>query len=334
MRHLVTTTSCADAVSWCLIGGLASACLLVGHATGFGVLNARTLLPGVGVAVLGGALAIGRLRADTRLVAGATAFLQMTLFTILGVVLSYLLAAQAGPLWDEQLAAADQRLGLNWPTLFDAANHLPVPLLAIGGFAYHSLVAQMVLCILVLAGTGRMERLRIMIAAAILSGVTTVVASGVLPAIGNLFDPDRYKTLWPSVAWLERTLVLGLRNGTVRQVDLSHLTGIVSFPSYHAALPLILAWGVRPVNRLRIPAMVWAGLTIAATPLFGGHYAVDVLAGMMLALASLVVASRLSSRHPDQVMLCSPFAGTRAVPAAGVHQIGSGGRNGAIHDVV
>ncbi len=44
---------------------------------------------------LGSELAIGRCTARTRLAAGATAFLQMTLFTLLGVLLAYALAANS-----------------------------------------------------------------------------------------------------------------------------------------------------------------------------------------------------------------------------------------------
>ena len=256
-------------------------------------------LPGLGVTLLAVALAIGRSQGNSRLVAGATAFLQMTCFTILSVALSYLLAARAGHLWDAELALADARLGLLWPAIFDAADRVPVVLLALSGMAYHSLVLQMVLCIVVLAATRRLERLRASIAAAVLSGVVTVLISGIMPALGNMFDPSHFNRLWPSVAWLDRDLVLALRDGSLRQVDLSHLTGIVSFPSYHSTLPVILVWALHPIAALRIPAAIWAALTIAATPLFGGHYAVDVLAGLLLAVVAITVTRRLTSEKPS-----------------------------------
>ncbi|WP_181814715.1 phosphatase PAP2 family protein [Sphingomonas aracearum] len=329
------TVSLADATSWIVIGGFALACLLLSHALGFGVLPARAMLPALGVAVLAGALALGRRRGDARLVAGATAFLQMTLFTILGVVLAYLLAARNGPLWDGWLAAADARLGLDWPAILAASDRLPAPLLLVGGVAYHSLVLQMVGCIVVLAGTGRSERLRTTVAAAILAGAVTILLSGLLPAVGNLFDPDRYRTLWPSVAWRDHPLILGLRTGAVRQVDLSHMTGIVSFPSYHAALPVILVWGLYPVARLRAPAAIWAGLTILATPLFGGHYVVDVLAGLLLAIGALAVAARLAAHVPAPNGLRSPaIRATRPARAIGPGCAGRTQGAEVVHDLV
>ncbi len=320
-------------MTWTLICGIATICMLLGQAQGFGVLLGRAVLPGIGLAVLVAGLVIGRRSGNARLTAGALAFLQMTLFTILGVVLTYLLAARAGPLWDAEFSAADARLGLVWPTVFAAADRMPAALLMLGGIAYHSLVLQMVVSIVLLAGAGRLQRLRTMVAAAILSGTVTVLISGVMPALGNLFDPLHYKALWPSVAWLDRDLVLRLRDGTLRQVDLSHMTGIVSFPSYHAALPVILVWGLRPFSRIRAPATVWAGLTIVATPLFGGHYAVDVLAGLVLAIGGLVVATRLPTTCPEG-MLQPKLCATPVPRTAGPRRIGSKDGVGVIHDLV
>ena len=106
----------------------------------------------------------------------------------------------------------------------------------------------------------------------------------------------------------------GLRDGAVRELDLSHMTGIVSFPSYHAALPVILFWGLYPVTRLRVPAAIWAGLTIVATPLFGGHYGVDVLAGLLLAMLALAVARRLAAKAPDLSGMHWPGRPARPMP--------------------
>ena len=153
--------------------------------------------------------------------------------------------------------------------------------------------------------------------------------------MGNLFDPDQYQALWPSVAWKDRDLLLGLRSGAHRVVDLSHMTGIVSFPSYHAALPLILAWGVYPVRSLRLPAAVWAGLTISAAPLFGGHYVVDIMAGLMLAAVALGVAAQVSrTGEAAQGMLLRERCDTRPPSLADLHRLGSKRRAGVVHDLV
>jgi len=290
----------SDAPAWAMLAAMALACLLACAGLHFGIRPDRALLPAAGLLALAAALAIGRATGRPRLAAGATAFLQMTLFTCLGVVLAYGLAARAGAPWDATLAAADRRLGFDWPATFRALDAHPVAVW-IGGVAYHSLVAQMIVAIVVLAACGQVDRLRLAVAAAIGSGFLTILISGLVPAGGNLFDPADYRHLWPSVAWADRALVAGLRDGTHRLLDMTQMTGIVSFPSFHATLPVILAWAQRGVARMRVVAPVWAAVTIVATPVFGGHYAVDVLAGLVLAVVAIAIAARLGVSMPRRI---------------------------------
>ena len=180
--------------------------------------------------------------------------------------------------------------------MFAAADRSPGALW-IGGLAYHSLTVQMIVCIVVLSATGSIDTLRVAVAAAILGGFVTIAISGALPAAGNMFDAAAYRHLWPSVAWIERDLIAGLRDGSWRTLDLTRVMGIVSFPSYHATLPVILAWAQRDVRGWRVAAAVWAGVTIVFTPLFGGHYGVDVLAGLAVALVAIAAAPYLVWRR-------------------------------------
>lgn len=311
----VTGVRTHDAVAWAVVAVMAGACVLACRGLGFTVALLPAMLTGAGLLCLTAAALYARLRTRPRLFAGAIAFLQMTLFTVLAVVLSYALAARAGPLWDDRLAAVDAWLGVDWTAIVRRADGWPA-LLWIGGVAYHSLVAQMIVCIVVLSACGQLDRLRIAVAAATLSGAVTIAISGVVPALGNLFDPAAYRHLWPSVAWQERGLVAGLRSGTARMLDLTRLSGIVSFPSYHATLPVILAWALRPVSGLRVAAPVWAAVTILATPLFGGHYAVDVLAGLVLALLAIALAPRLMRQARESAPKLKPgrFAMASAAP--------------------
>ena len=280
------------AASWWMIGAMSVVCLFLTADLGFRVRPASVLPLATGLILLIAGIVIGARTARPRLVLGATAFLQMTLFTVIGVVLAYALAARAGPLWDDTFTAWDRRLGFDWPATFAAADRSPI-LLWVGGLAYHSLTLQMIVAIVVLSATERADTLRTAAAAAILGGFATIAVSGVVPALGNVFDPASYHILWPSVAWIERDMILGLRDGSWRVIDLTQLMGIVSFPSYHATLPVILAWAQRDVRGWRFVAPTWAGVTIIATPVFGGHYGVDVIAGLAMAVVALAVAPAL-----------------------------------------
>ena len=293
-----------DRASWFVVVAMAGACALACRDLGFTVAIASAGPLAAGLLTLAAVALFAWRRNRPRLFAGAVGFLQMTLFTAFGLVLSYALAARGGPLWDHRLAAADGWLQLDWPGILGVADGWPM-MLWVGGIAYHSLVVQMIVCIVALSAAGQVDTLRIAVAAAIVSGAITIAISGVVPALGNLFDPGAYHHLWPSVAWQERELVIGLRRGSARVLDFSRLSGIVSFPSYHAALPVILAWAQRDLPILKVAAPIWASVTIVATPLFGGHYGVDVLAGLGLAMLTIAMAPYLAatrqSHRPGRV---------------------------------
>lgn len=283
-----------------LLAAMLGACLAFGWGKGFAIDWSRAALPVATVYGLSLARSILLARGQTRGAAAATAFLQMTVFTVSGVVLAYTIAAHPARLWDGPLGAADRALGVDWPVILEWLDRWPALILLLG-IAYHSLGAQMIVAILALGKGGRLHTLRITVAAAILAGFVTILVSAVVPAAGNLFDPRGYQHLWPSIAWSERALVAGLRDGSDRVLDLSALMGIVSFPSYHATLAALFIWCARDLPRLRWPLTVWAALTIVATPVFGGHYAVEVVAGLLLAPAALaavrLLQRRLSSGH-------------------------------------
>lgn len=303
-----------DHAAWGLIAIMATVCLLTAAGLAFRLDAATAIIPAGGVALLCAGSLAGRLRDQPRLAMGATAFLQMTVFTLIGVLLSYALAARAGPLWDGRFAAVDRAMGFDWPAIVRAADGSP-RLLWIGGLAYHSLTLQMIVCIVVLSAAGCAERLRRTVVAAILSGFVTILISGVTPAMGNVFDPAGYRHLWPSVAWTEQAMLAGLRDGSWRTIDLTRLMGIVTFPSYHATLPIILAWALRDRPWWRAIAPAWAAVTIVATPLFGGHYAIDVLAGAGLAVLGLAVTPWLLAPRGEEAAPPHAAAGGQAKAA-------------------
>ena len=282
-----------DRFIWLLIVGMLAAFLLISRRDPFTLIPSKAVLPSVGLATLAAASWIGHRWRLPRLKSASGAFLQMTAFTILGVVLAYAVAARGGTLWDARLAAADRVLGFDWAAIRVLLDRAP-PLVWLLGLAYHSLIVQMIVAIVVLSHAARAPILRVTVAAAVLSGFVTILASGLFPAMGNVFDPAGYRHLWPSVAWLEAGLIGGLRDGSIRVVDLGAMMGIVTFPSFHATLAAIFVWAFGQLPRLATPAQLWAASTIVATPVFGGHYAVDVIAGLALAPPAIILATRLA----------------------------------------
>jgi membrane-associated phospholipid phosphatase len=76
----------------------------------------------------------------------------------------------------------------------------------------------------------------------------------------------------------------------LRVLDLFHLNGVLTFPSFHAASAILYAWGAWPIRWLRPFSLLGNGAMLLSTPIGGGHFLVDVLAGIVVATAAIYAA--------------------------------------------
>ena len=236
-------------------------------------------------------LAIGRYRRDLRLRTTLHTAALLIAFQAAAATLSYLVTSTGAPLVDARLAAWDRALGFDWLAAHRAlqAHPLVTVLLQI---AYDSGMAQLVFVILFLGFTARpaplAEFMRLFIAATLI----VVVLSGLFPAAGAW----KYYDLGSAFDLSKLSHFEALRNGGLRDVSFSRMQGLISMPSLHAAMAVLLAHAMR--STVLFPMFLGLNLAmLAATPIDGGHYLVDVLAGVALALA-LVAASRRAARRP------------------------------------
>lgn len=90
-----------------------------------------------------------------------------------------------------------------------------------------------------------------------------------------------------------------LRETPAPILDLDHLPGLVTFPSFHTAMGVVLIYACRRRMVLLIPSLAINLSMIAATPLYGSHYLVDIIGGVAAALATIAIVRRLpSTRTP------------------------------------
>jgi membrane-associated phospholipid phosphatase len=162
---------------------------------------------------------------------------------------------------------------------------------------YLSLTVQMTAVVLLLGLTGRLPWLRVYMLAFIFAAVLTIALSALLPAEGVWLhyglkaDPAAMPvshTSWP--------VFLGLRDGSYRLLMAVGSEGIITFPSLHAALAVILIAAFWPVPVARWLSGVVNSIMLAATPIDGSHYLVDVLAGIVIAILCIVAARMLVAR--------------------------------------
>lgn len=227
-----------------------------------------------------------------------TTMSQIILFSILGLLLSYMVAARGGPLWDAELTRWDKGLGLDWLAYLHWINARPL-LGSLYHWSYVSLIPQLVILLMALAITGKERLLRRIACAAILSGLLSVLVSGYFPAASNFvylnLQPQDFPNLRPAAAYIHYADFTALRDGALTTLDVRTMQGIITFPSYHAALGAIFIWGFGKLGPWGWPGAFWALLMLAATPVDGAHYFVDVIAGIALALACVALSDRMIS---------------------------------------
>lgn len=292
LRHL-------DHLIWGLIAAVTAIVLASPLVSGFFIEWKTFAAPLLAVLALTGAACFyRRWRPDPRLASGLENTAQMIAFAAVGAPLSYLAAAVNLPLQDHLFAAADRAFGLDWRALLDWMNAFPVIHMVLRPI-YLSLTLQMTAAVLCLAFTGRLLWLRIYMLSFILAALVTIVLSALLPAAGAwpyyaLSTADSpHLTPVVSTSW---PVFYGLRDGSFRALTAIGSEGIISFPSLHAALAVILMIALWP-----IPVLCWAMLALnlamlAATPIDGSHYFCDVFAGVGIAVLCFFAASRIAKK--------------------------------------
>ena len=110
-----------------------------------------------------------------------------------------------------------------------------------------------------------------------------------------LASPDRLLALDARVIVHGLDVAALLRDGSLRTLDLFHINGVLTFPSFHAASAALYIWGLWPMRWLRPLNLLVNGAMIAATPIGGGHFLVDVLGGV--AVAASIYAARWSGAN-------------------------------------
>jgi hypothetical protein len=150
--------------------------------------------------------------------------------------------------------------------------------------------------VLLLVFAGKPQRLYAFISMMMVALAITSVTALFLPALGpyeffNLTQADH-----PHISLLtEAKMTAPIQ--WLRAADFSvpvppATVGLISFPSYHAATALIYIWAAWRVPYARWAVLILNAAMLAATPVQGSHYFVDVAAGIVIALGTIVVTRR------------------------------------------
>lgn len=210
-------------------------------------------------------------------------------------VLSYLLATLAFPLVDGRLARIDVLMGFDWPSVYAWVRARPV-VNGVFELAYASGLLQLVLVPMLAALLGRASYVREFFSNLLVSILLLLLVATLWPAAGAFFS---YGVASPAEVASVSDFA-ALRNGTLQVFDLTRMQGLVSLPSYHAALALFFVQAMRWSRIGLWGGGLLNGLMLLSTPTEGGHYLVDVVAGVALWGVTVLVMRRIANRQVPQ----------------------------------
>lgn len=227
-------------------------------------------------------------------------------FSMTAADFSYLVVSTNAPLVDDKLAAFDRMLGFDWPRMFEWVGRHKL-LSTLCGLAYSSVAVQIAVVTTCLAFTRRFKQLAEFDLIFVITAIATIGLSGIFPAEG----PFKY---YAAVAHADASMLSDFeptRQGALRTVDFVTAQGLVSIPSFHAIMALLLIYGGRPTRILPLMLMINA-VVLLSTPTRGGHYLVGLFAGAL----TFVIVVMLVRLWPARLVSSSPQPPGDMAPSA------------------
>lgn len=223
---------------------------------------------------------------------------QFMLFMLAGAILSYIAAASPLPLYDAQLMMMDQMLGFNWLSYIAWVNQTPY-VNGVLEMAYNSYF-QVPCLFLLLAFTGNAIRIYQVMLCCVISLAACMAIAAMFPALSPYTFLGVDASQFPNVNMISGYWHIhdlsGMREGTLKELEFLNLKGIITFPSFHAALAVIFAWGFWPVVWARIPFLALNLLMLLSVPATGGHYVADVVGGVVVTVVVIMCIHWMSGR--------------------------------------
>ena len=244
-------------------------------------------------------------RSDAVRLAGLTASAFVAMAAPLSLM-SYALASLGAfvPLQDGAFATIDRAIGFDWLGTVAMVNDWPLAVQVMSA-GYHYTIAAVIYALVFLNVTGRADRVAGFFWAIMLTCVAANVLSAILPAAGAYVwhapSSDMRSAISADSGLWHMKHFEALRDGSFRMFDLASTEGLVTFPSYHTAMALLIPLALRGYGVITALAWAFAGVVVASTIPIGGHYLIDVIvgSGLALACAGMLFGARMPVRWPE-----------------------------------
>ncbi len=193
---------------------------------------------------------------------------------------------------DDRLMAWDLALGFDWLAYSKALTASPL-VTKILFFAYNELTYSglTVLAVVLILMNNRRRALEI-IYLVVVTAIICILVAMAFPAkatMALLADQELLSRFQIGTGVLHVEQLMQLRGDGSIFMKSDDMQGLISFPSFHTCMALIIAWCARGRWYSAFTGAVIAAAIIAGTPIFGGHYLVDVLGGMVVTALSVLL---------------------------------------------
>jgi membrane-associated phospholipid phosphatase len=213
-----------------------------------------------------------------------------------GAMTAYVTQRLGFPLRDAMFVASDRAMGIDWHALVSWVDRHPT-INSMLGFAYGTIGFQLASPIVIFAWLGRADRLRLyLLSVSIALAVTDVIAM-LLPAASHIasIDTSAFQIVQFSGATPLQHLAM-LRSPDPVVIPGS-LGGLLAFPSFHAAVAVLVPFMLRHVKWVFPLSLLINAAMFASAITEGAHYVCDTLAGALVAGVAYLAAKRLLSKQ-------------------------------------
>lgn len=257
----------------------------------------------------------GRQRPDLHAICDIA--MQIVLVLLLGALLTYAATAANFPYRDADLHRLDQIMGLDRTVYLDLFRAHPW-LNDIVAVAYLTLLPQFAIVPVMLLAVGKTARAHRLLFAIGIALLLTSMVTTFVPAVSAFYyldvAPSGPATLSLDFQALLRTIE-ALRSGALQAIRLDDLQGLITFPSFHTVGGLLLAWAAFAVPYIRWVGVGLNAALIAATPVVGAHYFVDLMGGAAVAAIAILAANKFY--RSARTVAPSPGASDEAMSPSG-----------------
>ncbi len=226
------------------------------------------------------------------------------------LLLNHVLMANSFPMADDRLLSWDRALGLDWlayakfmtsSSIVQNVLYLAYQHMTYGG------VALVAVALVVLNLRARTIELAFLLTGAAVVCLTIAAAFPARAAMDVLADKELFQRIYHGLDGFKAGFyhieqLMELRGAAPVLIKPNSLEGLATFPSFHTCLAIIIMWCSRGHWIAGNIGKVVGVMILAATPIFGGHYFVDIFAGAVVMACLILLWRRLIVYRLDEHM--------------------------------